>query len=281
MGNRPTRSRFAARTATAVLAAALAAAAAGCSSSSSAKPVAAASASGSTTSATSAPAVTGSITVFAASSLQNAFTTLGKDFQTANPGATVTFSFSGSATLAQQITSGAPADVFASANTATMTTVTSAGDLSGQPQIFAKNQLEIAVAPGNPKHITDLGSLTQSGLKVVLCAVSEPCGAAAATVIKDTQLVLTPVSLEADAAAALTKVELGEADAALVYKTDVLGSAGKVSGVNFPQSTDAINSYPIGVVAHAPNASTAQAFVAFVLSPQGQAVLAQDGFQKP
>lgn len=262
-----------------VLTAGVLLAAAGCSSSSS--PTAAGGSAPASAGATSAAAVSGTVTVFAASSLKAAFTTLGNDFETANPGVKVTFSFSGSATLAQQINAGAPADVFAAASQATMTTVTGAGNLVGQPQVFAKNQLEIAVAPGNPKGVTGLAGLTAPGLKVVLCAVSQPCGAAAATVLKDEHVALTPVSLEADVASALNKVELGEADAALVYKTDVQGAGSKVTGVNFPESSDAINSYPIGVVAHAPNASAAQAFVAYVLSAQGQAVLAQDGFQQP
>jgi molybdate transport system substrate-binding protein len=279
MGVRTSTRRAGTRATIAALAAGLVLAAAGCSSSSA--PAASSASTGTSAAPTSAAALSGSITVFAASSLKDAFTTLGKDFQTLHPGTTVTFSFSGSATLAQQINAGAPADVFAAASQATMTTVTSAGNLTGTPQIFAKNQLEIAVAPGNPKGVTGLAGLTKPGLKVVLCAVSQPCGAAAATVIKDEHLTLTPVSLEADVASALNKVELGEADAALVYKTDVQGAGTKVTGVNFPESSDAINSYPIGVVAHAPNPTTAQAFIAFVLSAQGEDLLLQDGFQQP
>jgi molybdate transport system substrate-binding protein len=278
MTSRRFSSRSGARVTMAVLAAAALAAAAGCSSSSGS--TAASGSSSASASASASSTVSGSVTVVAASSLKAAFTTLGAQFHAANPGATVTFNFGGSATLAQQITAGAPADVFAAASSATMKTVTTAGDAVGTPSVFAHNQLEIAVAPGNPKNITSLSDLTKSGLKVVLCAVAQPCGAAAATVIKDAKVSLTPVSLEADVASALTKVELGEADAALVYKTDVQGSAGKVTGVDFTESSDAINTYPITVLTHAPNSAAAAAFVGYVLSAQGQAVLAQDGFAK-
>jgi molybdate transport system substrate-binding protein len=277
MTGQPIRSRFGARATMAVLAAAALGAAAGCSSSGS---TTASSSTSASTSASASSTVSGTVTVFAASSLKAAFTTLATQFHAANPGATVTFNFGGSATLAQQITAGAPADVFAAASSTTMKTVTDAGDASGAPSVFAHNQLEIAVAPGNPKNITSLSGLTGSGLKVVLCAVAQPCGAAAATVLNDAKVSLTPVSLEADVASALTKVELGEADAALVYKTDVQSATGKVTGVDFPESSAAINTYPIAVLAHAPNSAAAAAFVAYVLSPQGQAVLAQDGFAK-
>ena len=155
------------------------------------------------------------------------------------------YSFGGSATLAQQIVHGAPADVFLSASPAAMKTVTDAGDAVGTPKNFTSNQLVIAVPPGNPKKITSLSDLTKSGLKVVLCAPDQPCGAAAIKALDAANVTLKPVSLEPDVKSALSKVELGEADAALVYRTDAKSSAGKVDGIEFPESAKAINEYPL------------------------------------
>jgi molybdate transport system substrate-binding protein len=231
--------------------------------------------------ASSAPKVSGTVVVFAAASLQESFTTLGKDFQKAYPGTKVVFNFGGSDTLAASITSGAPADVFAAASQKTMKTVTDKGDGAGTPDIFVRNQLEIATLPGNPKHIATLKDLTGSGLKVALCAKTVPCGAAAQTALTASGLKLTPVSYEQDVKSALTKVELKEVDAAVVYKTDVNSAGGKVDGVNFPESAKAVNSYPIVALKGAPNASGAQAFIALVTSAEGQKVLSQAGFLRP
>ncbi|MDH6114377.1 molybdenum ABC transporter molybdate-binding protein [Kitasatospora sp. MAP12-15] len=143
------------------------------------------------------------------------------------------------------------------------------------------NELEIAVTPGNPKKVTTLQDLSNPGTKVVLCAKEVPCGAAAATALAAGHVNLTPVSYEADVKSALTKVELNEADAALVYQTDVKAAAGKVDGVNFPEAASAINDYPIAPLTHAPNPNGAQAFVALVQSPTGQQVMTAAGFQKP
>ncbi|MEU6852078.1 molybdate ABC transporter substrate-binding protein [Actinacidiphila alni] len=240
-----------------------------------------ASSSSASASASATPRITGSVTVFAAASLKESFTTLGKQFEAAYPGTKVTFNFGGSDVLAASITSGAPADVFAAASTKTMKIVTDAGDAAGTPATFVRNQLEIATLPGNPDKIASLKDLTKSGLKVALCAKTVPCGAAAQTALTASGLKLTPVSYEQDVKAALTKVELKEVDAAVVYKTDVNAAGGKVQGVDFPESAKAINTYPIATLKDAPNATAAQAFVALVQSAEGQKVLTGAGFLQP
>lgn len=225
--------------------------------------------------------VNGTVTVFAAASLKESFTALGKDFEAAHPGTEVVFDFGGSDTLAAGITSGAPADVFAAASPKTMKTVTDAGDATGAPVTFARNQLEIATLPGNPHHIASLKDLTGSGLKVALCAKTVPCGSAAQQALTAAHLSLTPVSYEQDVKSALTKVELKEVDASVVYKTDVKAAGGKVDGVDFPESAGAINAYPVAALKDAPNTAGAQAFIALVTSTQGQQVLRQAGFLGP
>jgi molybdate transport system substrate-binding protein len=233
------------------------------------------------TSASASPQISGSITVFAASSLKESFTELGKQFETAYPGTKVTFDFAGSDTLAASITSGAPADVFAAASPTTMKTVTDAGDGQGTPSTFVRNRLEIATLPGNPDHIATLKDLTRSGLKVALCAKTVPCGSAAQKALTASKLSLTPVSYEQDVKSALTKVELKEVDAAVVYQTDVKAAAGKVDGVQFPESAGAVNAYPIVALKDAPNKTAAQAFIALVKSAEGQKVLTGAGFLNP
>jgi molybdate transport system substrate-binding protein len=252
---------------------------AACSSSSSSAGASGSSASASSTA--SGAAISGKVTVFAAASLKKTFTELGKEFEAAHPGTTVTFNFGGSDTLAASIVSGAPADVFAAASTATMQTVVSKGDAVGAPVDFAKNELEIAVAPGNPKHLTTLQGLTASGVKVALCAKTVPCGAAAVKALGAAAVKLTPVTLEQDVTSALNKVELGEVDAALVYKTDVQGAKGNVTGVDFPEAAKAVTTYPVAALKGSANAAAAAAFAAFVASPQGEQVLAAAGFQAP
>ena len=271
-----------AATALALAGATVLAAAAGCSSSSTSGNAAASASSSSSSSASpSASSLSGTVTVFAASSLTGTFTQLGKDFEAANPGVTVKFNFSGSDTLAASIVSGAPADVFAAASTTTMATVTKAGDGTGTPTVFVKNQLEIAVPPGDPKGIKTLADLTKPGIKVALCATTVPCGSAAVKAEAAGNIKITPVTLETDVKSALTKVELGEVDAAIVYQTDVKAAGGKVDGVDFAESAKAINTYPIDVLKGAPNATAAQAFVAFVLSAHGRDVLSAAGFLNP
>lgn len=221
---------------------------------------------------------TGPVTVFAAASLTEAFTTIGADFEKAHPGAKVTFNFAGSSALANTINEGAPADVFASAAPKNMDTVTQAGNAKGTPAVFVKNQLVIAVPKGNPKGITGLADLAEPGVKVALCAEQVPCGAAAKKAIGATPI--TPVTLEQDVKGALSKVRLGEVDAALVYRTDAK-SAQDVDAVEFPESANAINDYPIVTLKNATNPTGADAFVAYVLSEPGRSVLLAAGFQAP
>ncbi|WAZ26265.1 molybdate ABC transporter substrate-binding protein [Streptomyces cinnabarinus] len=225
--------------------------------------------------------LSGTVTVFAAASLKESFEKLGKQFERENPGTKVVFSFGGSDSLAASITGGAPADVFASASPKTMKIVTDAGDASGTPATFVRNQLEIATLPGNPDEIASLKDLTKSSLKVVLCDEEVPCGAAAQKALEASDLKLTPVSYEQDVKAALTKVELKEADAAVVYKTDVKAAGDKVEGVDFPESADAINDYPIALLKDAQNTDAAKAFITLVQSAEGQRVLTEAGFLKP
>ncbi|MEV7141441.1 molybdate ABC transporter substrate-binding protein [Streptomyces tauricus] len=232
-------------------------------------------------STSSADKLSGTVTVFAAASLKESFTTLGEQFEKEHPGTKVTFSFGGSDSLAASITGGAPADVFASASPKTMKIVTDAGDASGTPATFVRNELEIATLPGNPDGIASLKDLTKSGLKVVLCDKEVPCGAAAQKALDASKLKLTPVSYEQDVKAALTKVELKEADAAVVYKTDVRAAGDKVEGVEFPESADAVNDYPIASLKAAQNTEGAEAFIALVRSAEGQKVLTGAGFLKP
>lgn len=231
--------------------------------------------------AASASSLSGTVTVLAAASLTEAFTTIGEDFERAHPGVRVVFSFGGSSALAQQIVAGAPADVFAAASPATMKTVTEAHLTDGDPAVFVRNQLVIAVGRGNPKHISALADLARPGVTVALCAAQVPCGAAATKVLGAAQVTLTPVTLEQDVKAALTKVRLGEVDAALVYRTDARAATAEVDGIEFPESSSAINDYPIATLAGAPNLATATAFVAYVRSAPALAVLTSAGFQPP
>ncbi|MFJ8792263.1 molybdate ABC transporter substrate-binding protein [Streptomyces sp. NPDC102462] len=232
-------------------------------------------------SSSASPKLSGTVTVFAAASLQESFTELGATFEKQHPGTKVTFNFGGSDTLAASITGGAPADVFAAASPKTMALVTDKGDAAGTPVTFARNQLEIATLPGNPDKVSSLKDLTKSGLKVVLCDRTVPCGAAAQKALEAGKLKLTPVSYEQDVKSALTKVELKEADAAVVYKTDVKAAGDKVEGVDFPESAEAVNDYPITLLKNAPNAGAADAFIALVRSAEGQRVLGEAGFLKP
>ena len=233
------------------------------------------------TTGTASAGPTGKITVFAAASLQQTFTTLGKQYEDAHPGTSITFSFAGSSDLVTQIRNGAPADVFASADEANMDKIVKTDVAAGSPKDFATNVLEIAVAPGNPRKITDLDDLTSSDVQVVTCAAPVPCGAATAKVEQATGIDLKPVSEEQSVTDVLGKVESGQADAGLVYVTDVKGADGKVDGVSFDASSKAVNTYPIGVLKDASNPDLAAAFTAYVRSDAGQKVLADAGFGAP
>jgi molybdate transport system substrate-binding protein len=225
--------------------------------------------------------LTGSLTVYAAASLQKTFDQLRTMFQQAHPNVKVnSFNYDGSSTLVTQLTNGAKADVFASADDKNMAKLTDAKLATG-PVEFATNTLEIAVAPGNPKNITSLKDLENSALKVVLCAPGVPCGTAAQTAEKAGGVTIKPVSEEQNVTAVLTKVETGIADAGIVYQTDVKGAGSKVTGVNFPEAAKAINNYPIVELSNSANPEVAKAFIAMVTGAEGQKVLQDAGFGRP
>ena len=242
---------------------------------------------GSADDATAAPATTdaegptGTLTVFAAASLTDVFTDLGELLEADNPGLDVQFNFAGSSALATQVTQGAPADVFASANQPQMDVVTDAGLADGEPQVFAANVLQIAVPAGNPAGVTGLADLAREELTIAVCAPQVPCGSAAEDVFAAAGVTPAPDTLEEDVRAALTKVELGEVDAALVYTTDVTSAGDAVEGIDVPEAEEAVNDYPIAPLAEAPNPEAAAAFVELVLSEEGQQALADAGFRTP
>jgi len=223
----------------------------------------------------------GSIVVFAAASLKPAFTQIGQLFKTDNPGYGVDFEFAGSSELATQLTQGATADIFASADTTQMDTVAKAGLLAGDPTNFASNTLVIVTAAGNPKKIGSFADLAKPGLNVVICQRPVPCGSAAQRIEDNTRVRLNPVSEELSVTDVLNKVTSGQADAGLVYVSDAMSAGNKVTTVNFPEAAAAVNVYPIGVLKKAPLPTLAQKFVALVTSDVGQKVLTQSGFAKP
>jgi molybdate transport system substrate-binding protein len=231
---------------------------------------------GGTSSTSNGPAHT-TLTVFAAASLQPAFDKIGKQLET-NQNISTTFSYAGTQTLTGQLTQGAQADVFASADTAHMDAVGTAGLLRGSPAIFAHNRLEIAVAKGNPKGIRTLADLARPGLVVVLADPSVPAGKYAQQALAKAGVTVHPVSLEQQVTGVLTKVVLGDADAGIVYVSDVVTS-GQVDGVQIPDAQNVIATYPIAVLKSTQNQPGAAAFVDFVLSTDGQAILLKAGFQ--
>ena len=223
----------------------------------------------------------GTIVVYAAASLKPSFTKIGQQFKTDNPGSDVSFEFMGSSELATQLTQGATADVFASADTAQMDTVVKAGLVDGNPTNFAANTLVIVTAPGNPKQIGSFADLNKPGLNVVICQKPVPCGSATQRVEDSSGVRLHPVSEELSVTDVLNKVTTGQADAALVYVTDARSAGDKVTTVNFPEAAGAVNVYPIGVLKNTPRSALAHKFVAMVTGNTGQQILAQAGFAKP
>jgi molybdate transport system substrate-binding protein len=223
----------------------------------------------------------GTVTVFAAASLTAAFTEIGDAFTTANPGTDVTFNFAASSELVTQIAEGAPADVFASADQKNMAKLTDAGDNGSEPVVIATNLLQIVVGPGNPKGITGLADLADQDLIVVTCAPEVPCGKYATEVFANAGVTVTPKSLEENVKAVVSKVTLGEADAGIVYATDVLAAGADAEGVEIPADVNVRAEYPIAITNDAVNAEGAQAFVDFVLGEQGQEILRSYGFLAP
>jgi molybdate transport system substrate-binding protein len=221
--------------------------------------------------------LTGTVTVLAAASLTDTFGSLARSFEKQHPNVTIRQSFGGSATLAAQIVQGAPVDVFASAADAPMATVTRAG-LASHPVEFATNVLELVVPKGNPAHIASLKDLTRPGVKTILCDPTQPCGSASVALFRATGLSVTPVSLEQDVSSVLTKVELDEADAGLVYVTDAKAAGGKVQTIAIPEAKSVVNDYPIVVLKGAPNPRAAKAYEEYLTGPVGSKVLRTAGF---
>jgi molybdate transport system substrate-binding protein len=220
---------------------------------------------------------THTVTVFAASSLQQPFTVLGQQFEKDHPGTKVRFSFGASSDLATQVQQGAPADVLATASTTTMDQVDQVEDVKD----FARNTMEIAVPAKNPAHITSLRDLARPGVKVAVCQAQVPCGVVAATVLKNAGLHVEPVTEEADVKSVLTKVELDEVDAGIVYVSDVHTAPSTVRGVPIPAKVNAVTTYPISVLATTKSQSLAEDFVSLVLSRAGRKAMADAGFAGP
>jgi molybdate transport system substrate-binding protein len=217
--------------------------------------------------------------VFAAASLTQAFGELATGFHARNPEAQVQFNFAGSPTLVTQLTQGARADVLATADTTNMGNAVAAGLVRGAPAVFAHNALEIAVAPGNPKHIESLADLARADVTLVLAAPQVPAGKYAAQALATAHVAARPRSLETDVESVLTKVEVGEADAGIVYTTDVRAAASKVEGVPIPDSDNVIADYPVAQLKDAPNPTAAAAFIAYLRSTAGRDLLRRYGFQ--
>ncbi|MDF9752592.1 molybdate ABC transporter substrate-binding protein [Arthrobacter sp. ES3-54] len=227
------------------------------------------------------PKLSRTITVFAAASLKSTFTQLASDFEAKHPGTKITLNFAGSSDLVTQITQGAPADVFASADAENMDKLTDAKLTHGAPANFATNVLEIAVPPSNPASISTFADLARPGVKVVVCAPQVPCGTATETVENATGTTLAPVSEESSVTDVLGKVTSGEADAGLVYVTDVKTAGDKVKGIPFAESDQAVNTYPIAAVGTSKNKELAAAFIATVTGSEGKKVLSDAGFGTP
>jgi molybdate transport system substrate-binding protein len=221
------------------------------------------------------------LTVYAAASLNQVFADIGKKFESEHPDTKVSFSFAGSSDLAAQLNQGAPADVFASADTANMAKVVKTKRITDKPQNFTTNVLTIVTPPGNPKHVASLADLAKPGVKLVVCAPQVPCGSATKKVESTSHITLSPVSEESDVTDVLAKVTSGDADAGLVYVTDAAGAGNKVTTVSFPESSGAVNTYPIAAVADSKHAELAKQFDELVTGPDGQAVLKKAGFGAP
>jgi molybdate transport system substrate-binding protein len=226
-------------------------------------------------------AMTGQVVVLAAASLTETFDALAAEFEAANPGVDIVISYGGSSALAEQIIGGAPAAIFAAASTATMQSLVDAGLTLDEPVVFARNLLEIAVPPGNPGEITALADLADPGRTVALCAPQVPCGAAAVEAFDRAGLVPAADTLEPDVRSVLTKVRLGEVDAGLVYRTDVLAAGDEVEGVELTDDEQVTTDDVIAAVAPAGASAAAQAFLTFLLSDHARQVFADAGFEAP
>jgi molybdate transport system substrate-binding protein len=233
------------------------------------------------TTTTAASTIKGDLLVSAAASLTDAFAEIERAFEASHRGVDVTFNFGGSSSLREQILEGAPVDVFASANTSNMLQVFDAGQVAGEPRTFALNRLQIAVPDGNPGGVAGLEDFGREELLIGLCAAGVPCGDFARELLANADVVPAVDTDEPDVRALLNKIALGELDAGIVYLTDVASSGGSVEGIDIPDDVNVLAEYPIAVLANAPNPEAAAAFVAFVLTEEGQAILARYGFASP
>lgn len=225
--------------------------------------------------------LTGTVTVLAAASLTDVLTELATRVEQQHPSLEVRVSTGGSASLAQQVLAGVPADVLVTADRATMATVTHAGAHAAEPALLAHNALELAVPADNPAGIRSLADLARDDVTVALCAPQVPCGAASAVLLANAGVTVTPATLEKDVRAVLTKVRLGEVDAGLVYRTDAAAAGDDVVGLPVPGADDVVNDYLVAPLADAPNPAAADAFVALLLGNRGREVLGAAGFGLP
>lgn len=222
---------------------------------------------------TKATKPTGSINVFAAASLTASLTEIADRFERTNPGAKVTLNFAGSSTLAAQILNGAPADVFASADTVTMDRLVAAKQIRGAAKIFTRNKLTIVVPKGNPRRVKRLSDLGRSDVVVALGAAGVPAGDYARLVLANAKVRVAPRSLESSVSAIVSKAALNEIDAGIVYVTDVALADDRVDGVSIPAEQNITAAYPIAEIASSRNPVSAAAFVAFSQAPAAQSIL--------
>lgn len=225
-------------------------------------------------------ALGGTVTILAAASLTGVFDELAERFAAEHPGVEIVLSYGGSSALAEQILSGAPVDVFAAADESAMATVTDAG-LTVDPVLFATNTLELVVPAGNPGGVAGLGDLADPDLTIALCDPTVPCGSAAVRLLDAAGVVASVDTYEEDVRAAVTKVALGEVDAALVYRTEVIAAGDDVAGIEVPEAAKVVNRYPVSVLVDTRAGDAARAFVDFVLSSTGREVLGDAGFGAP
>jgi molybdate transport system substrate-binding protein len=232
------------------------------------------------TASSSTDRLSGTVSVFAAASLTDSFNAIGQAFEHDHAGVSVRFDFAGTPTLVTQIEQGAPADVFASADTANMDRLQGDGFTAGTSAVFARNQLEIVVAPKNPKGITSLADLAKPGVIYISEASTVPAGKYSLQALQKAGVRVTPKSLETDVKSVISKIELGEADAGIVYTTDVKAAGDKVQGVPIPDEYNVVATYPIAAVKGTRESALASAFIEFVTSSGGQLILVNYGFQR-
>lgn len=230
---------------------------------------------------TTEPDLRGEVLISAAASLTDAFADIEAEFEGANPGVDVILNLGPSSGLREQILEGAPADVFSSANRSNMDQVVEAGEAAGEPEIFVNNLLQIVVPAGNPAGVIGLEDFANDELLIGLCAEDVPCGDFGREALRNAGVTPAIDTNEPDVRALLTKIEVGELDAGIIYVTDVLSTDGAVEGVDIPEDVNVIAEYPIASLAGAPNPEAAAAFVDYVLSEEGQAILGEYGFASP